>query len=553
MPISHLRQLLQLKEIKKDSRSRFDRFRPKVEGLEDRWVMTAVHWINPAAGFWADPASWSTGAVPGPDDDVVLDAPGDVTVIHPAGDDTVHSIAGTDALVLSGGSLSLAAASNFDGSLELAGGNLAAGPMLTVNGPLLWTAGNVDRETIVANGGLDISGPDPKLLTGYLQNAQDGTLSGSVLMLQGGEFANLPGATLDIQGSGIQATDSNNSSGIWNRGQVWLTNSAGLGAAVTNDGDLEVLAGGLGLGGYLDTVTNNGTIEMNGGNFGANGKYFDDFGSITGAGNIGIAFAEGILIWGPVTATGDMNLSFSHANLRNAAYWVGGTLSIDAVTFSFDNATVHAGAINLMDGYNGAGIYDSDVTVDSSFRAAVGFLSLVVSNSTITTPSFNTSGYVEFRGATLTADSVVNDGVLTFDSSSAHTITDITNRGYLTISGSVSGNLVNAGWLAISGPFGIGQLAVGGDFTQTATGHIELDINGNQSNQLNVGGTAYLDGTLAVSAPRTLVEGDSFQAITFANAVGSFARYDVQGLDAGLFLDPVLGDDGLTLVVRRQG
>ena len=61
-----------------------------------------------------------------------------------------------------------------------------------------------------------------------------------------------------------------------------------------------------------------------------------------------------------------------------------------------------------------------------------------------------------------------------------------------------------------------------------------------------------LDGTLAVSASTILMEGDSFQAITFASAVGTFAEYNMPDLGAGLFLDVVLGDDGLTLVVRRH-
>ncbi len=278
MPLSYLRKLLLVGNTPKASRGLPGRFRPQVESLEDRWVLTTVHWINPTGGFWSDPAGWSTGAVPGPGDDVVLDAPGDVSVIHAAGDDAANSIAGANTLILSGGSLTLAAASDFDGSLDLVGGTLAAGPMLMVNGPLLWTAGNVGPGTTVANGGLDITGPDPKLLRGGFENAQAGTISGSPLMIQNGGFENLANATLDIWGSGIQANDSDNSSGIWNQGYMQLTDSVGLGGAVTNDGDLEVLSAGLGLGGYLDNVDNNGTIELNGGGLRGQRQVFRRFG-----------------------------------------------------------------------------------------------------------------------------------------------------------------------------------------------------------------------------------------------------------------------------------
>ncbi len=559
MPLSYLRKLLLVGNTPKVSRGLPGRFRPQVESLEDRWVLTTVHWINPAGGFWSDPAGWNTGAVPGPGDDVVLDTPGDVSVIHAAGDDAVNSITGTDTLVLSGGSLTLAAASDFDGSLDLVGGTLAAGPMLTVNGPLLWTAGTMTGAGItVANGGLDIAGPDSKLLHGTLQNTQNGTLSGSPLMLQNGGFDNLSGATLDIWGSGIQTNDSNNSSGIWNQGYMQLTDSVGLGGSFTNDGDLEVLSGGLGLGGYLDTVDNNGTIELNGGNFGANGKYFDDSGSITGAGNVYVAFDEQTNVTGPITATGDMNLTLNLVSLSGPGFSVGGTLTIDAEIIGIGNTSIQAGAISLRNGPFGSGISNSNISVDSSFEISADAV-FEISNSAVSAPTFTPGGgEVKFTGSTLTADSLVNEAYLTFDSASSFTIGDITNtsQGFLGIAGSISGNLVNSGELAVGGLDGIGQLTVGGDFTQTATGRLDLSIAGrgaDQYDQLHIGGTAYLDGTLTVDASSSLMEGDSFQAITFGSAVGNFARYVMPNLGPDLMLDAVLGDGGLTLVVQRQG
>ncbi len=270
-----------------------------------------------------------------------------------------------------------------------------------------------------------------------------------------------------------------------------------------------------------------------------------------------LAFVEEINISGPITATGDINLTLNLVSLRGPGFSVGGTLAIDAEIIGISDISIQAGAISLRNGPFGSGISNSNISVDSSFGISTD-ASFEISNSAISALTFTPGGReVEFRGSTLTADSLVNESYLTFDSASSFTIGDITNtsQGYLGIAGSISGNLVNAGELAIGGPLGIGQLTVGGDFTQTATGQLELDISldGTQSNQLIVGGTAYLDGTLTVAAPPSLMEGDSFRVITFGSAVGNFARYIMPNLGPDLMMDAVLDDGGLTLVVQRQG
>src|SRR5262249_40458982 len=39
-----------------------------------------IRWINPAGGFWDDPANWDAGRLPNENDDVRIDVPGDVTI-----------------------------------------------------------------------------------------------------------------------------------------------------------------------------------------------------------------------------------------------------------------------------------------------------------------------------------------------------------------------------------------------------------------------------------------------------------------------------------------
>jgi hypothetical protein len=50
-------------------------FRPRLEGLEDRTVLDAVHWLNPVSGNWSAAGNWSPHA-PGTGDTAILDATG---------------------------------------------------------------------------------------------------------------------------------------------------------------------------------------------------------------------------------------------------------------------------------------------------------------------------------------------------------------------------------------------------------------------------------------------------------------------------------------------
>jgi hypothetical protein len=61
-----------------------------------------VTWIG-GSSDWDTPADWSTDALPGTNDDVVIPAGPAITVTHSTGADTVHSVQSQQALVLSGG------------------------------------------------------------------------------------------------------------------------------------------------------------------------------------------------------------------------------------------------------------------------------------------------------------------------------------------------------------------------------------------------------------------------------------------------------------------
>ncbi|HEU5203704.1 MAG TPA: Ig-like domain-containing protein, partial [Candidatus Limnocylindrales bacterium] len=80
----------------------------------------AVTWINPAGGFWDDPANWSGGVLPGPDDNVLIDVPGDVTITHRTGLTVINRLISRESLALTGGTLDVTTTLQVDGAFTLA-------------------------------------------------------------------------------------------------------------------------------------------------------------------------------------------------------------------------------------------------------------------------------------------------------------------------------------------------------------------------------------------------------------------------------------------------
>ncbi len=64
------------------------------EHLEDRRLLATISWINTDSGSWSNPANWSSGVLPGPADDVVIDVPASITITHSSGSDTIQSLTG---------------------------------------------------------------------------------------------------------------------------------------------------------------------------------------------------------------------------------------------------------------------------------------------------------------------------------------------------------------------------------------------------------------------------------------------------------------------------
>jgi RHS repeat-associated protein len=107
--------------------------------------------------------------------------------------------------------------------------------------------------------------------------------------------------------------------------------------------------------------------------------------------------------------------------------------------------------------------------------------------------------------------------------------------GTLTGSGTIGGNLVNGAEVDLaSAP---GTLTVSGNYTQTAAGTLALKVGGatagSQFDQVNIAGTATLNGTLNAAlvngfAPNV---GASFNVLNFASSSGTFATFNSSLID----------------------
>ncbi len=183
------------------------------------------------------------------------------------------------------------------------------------------------------------------------------------------------------------------------------------------------------------------------------------------------------------------------------------------------------------------------IATDVTFNAPVTLIVTGGFNTTITGPISDAGAPANFsslvkNGAgvlTLTAqntfpgDTIVNAGKLLVNGSTASLRTFVNPGGTLGGFGRVGGNVFNSG--NVSPGNSIGTLTIGGNYTQTNSGTLTIEISGKKRGQfdvLAVRGAANLDGTLRLvklgKGPRLKV-GDSIKFLTADGGVnGEFSK-----------------------------
>jgi hypothetical protein len=136
-------------------------------------LLSTVTWNNASGGDWDTPSNWSTGVLPGPSDDVVINQSG-ITVTHnTSASDTVDSVSCAANLNVSSGSLAINTTSSAQptstvseqfnlsgaslqllaGSLSLIGGGTVSGSVTGAAGTTLEFDGPTTHPSISAQAG----------------------------------------------------------------------------------------------------------------------------------------------------------------------------------------------------------------------------------------------------------------------------------------------------------------------------------------------------------------------------------------------------------------
>ncbi|MBI2201524.1 MAG: hypothetical protein HYU43_06240, partial [Armatimonadetes bacterium] len=270
----------------------------------------------------------------------------------------------------------------------------------------------------------------------------------------------------------------------------------------------------------------------------------------------------------PVTNTGTIRVNtgaldlaggltnFSGATLTGGSYELTGVLK-----FPGANIGTNAAAI-VLDGPSSAIVNTSGADALAGFAGNLAAGSFTIRNGrNFTTPDqFSNSGNITVgAGSTFgggaaynqTAGSTAVNGTISFID------IDIIS-GILWGNGTITGNLGSGGTVAPGGSPGI--LTVTGDYTQRASGTLDIEINnygaGAGFDQLIVTGWARMGGTLKISVATNfeMEPGARFQVLRFSNGVGPFAS--VSGNQAPGFIrlrqDFVWNADLTPTAIRMQ-
>jgi hypothetical protein len=293
------------------------------------------------------------------------------------------------------------------------------------------------------------------------------------------------------------------------------------------------------------TMTLNGTGWVNHGTVGArNGGTLQAQGTTTN-------FAAG-------TLTGGTWEAFANSTLR----LIGGNVTTNAASILLDGANSNffsdTGTTNALAGFAtnaAAGTFTvrngRTVTTVGDFSNA-GSLTV---DATGAASQFTAAGvYTQTAGTT----TLVAGGALASTAGGDPTI-DL-RAGKLQGTGTVTGDVSNAGTVSPGAGSAAGKIAITGTYLQAAGGALTVKLGGKavagtDYDQLTATGAAALNGTLNVSLAGGFqpAPGDSFQALTFASSGGDFGTKNGIILGHALYLAEQFTATSLNLVTSLAG
>ena len=407
---------------------------------------------------------------------IVLDGPA-AQIIDQAGNDALANF------TTNAGNFTIQDGLNFTAGDFTDTGSLTvgAGSTFTINGTYT-EAGTLN---VLTGGTLNAAGS--------FTNFSGGTLTGGTYRI-GGTFQFVDAAlvtndaTLVLIGSTSQIVDQANNDALAN----FASNDV-AGSLTIQDGRDFTTAGDFSNAGSL-TVGDGSTLTVTG--------------AYTQAGTLSI-FSGTVDLLGGGSANGNL------INLGTLIIDVGSTFTVTGSLTLTGTVNVQAGAtLNLADGSSNGGVLNvaGSVVVNGSFGNSGDVSLLNGSTLTVSGDYTQTDGSTTLSGGTLSASGLVD-----------------LQGGELSGSGTIAASVQNAALIVVGESGAPGLLSITGDYTQTSSGVLTVEIGGYNAgtdfDQLAIGGTANLDGTLNVSLINgfTPLSGDSFQVLTFATLNGTFA------------------------------
>jgi hypothetical protein len=468
-------------------------------------------------------------------------------------------VAGSTLFVVANGGISLSAnGKNFvGGTLVNAGPGSWSGGLITCNGGVFSNAPSATFD-LQANGtSFGLNSGTPLFANAGILRKVGGTGTASITI----GFANSGSVQVNTGVLSLTLTDGSGSFTPAAGTTLMLTGAATLtgSASISGPGNFEVVSGFL---------TNHGTLNIGGTNtFSGGNSRFD--------GTVLLTNAPLVVSGGTVTFTGTGSITPSILNLSlgilqgsmpitvlGPTLWSGGTiggggpnlvlsanggLAISGITKTLSGTLVNNGVgtwTNGQVGCNSAAFSNAasavlDFLGDGSFFAQNSGNSILVNNGTmrktggtgltsITCPSTN-SGTLQANTGTLTFTTFTQNGGQTVLSGGNFLFSLLAQflggsiNGNGTITGSISNNAT------VSPGASPGLLTITGNYTEGPNSHLQIELGGTSAgvtyDQLAVGGTAKLTGTLEVSYWNSFVPalGNIFTALVCNARSGAFS------------------------------
>jgi hypothetical protein len=405
--------------------------------------------------------------------------------------------------------------------------NDTPGSFTIQNGRDFTTAGDFTN-----NGTLAVGAGDIFAVAGNLTNFASTTLTGGTLVVGGTlKFANADirtnAARIVLDGSASQIVDQSSNNALAN----FATNAAGASftiqngrnfttspAVAFNNASTVVIAAGSTFT-VAGTLSNFAGMTLTGGSYVIGGTFkFTDADIRTNAATIVLDGAASQII----------NQASANALANFSTNTASGSFTIqNGRNFTSPGAFNNAGSVTIGDG--------------STFTATGGYTQSTGATYVSAGAALTSTGGVNIQGGVLSGSGTINASVT------------IQNGGTLSGSETINGNVTNAGLIEVGGAGATGVLMINGNYTQTGTGILNIEIGGASAgsgfDQLRVSSTATLGGTLNVSLLNGYVppHGTTFQILTFGSRGSS--TFQTTNIDPA-FQDPVYNQGDVTLIAN---